>query len=97
MASTYDMLKARREEILALAKKYGVTDVRVFGSVAREEEEKDSDIDFLIDMEKNRSLFDLIGFQQDLEATFHRKCDVVSKNGLHWVIRDDVINEAKPL
>jgi len=97
MPTTLDLLKSHREEILALAKKHGVTDVRVFGSVAREEEEKNSDIDFLIDLEKNRSLFDLIGFQQDLEEIFHRKCDVVSKNGLHWVIRDDVLNEAKPL
>ena len=95
--STLDLLKSRREEILALAEKHGVTEVRVFGSVARGEEEKDSDIDFLIDMEKDRSLFDLMGFQQDLEEIFKRKCDVVSKNGLHWVIRDDVLGEAKPL
>lgn len=95
--TTLDLLKSRREEILALARKYGVTDVRVFGSVARGDEKKGSDIDFLIDMERDRSLFDLIGFQQDMEEIFKRKCDVVSRNGLHWFIRDRILNEARPV
>ena len=45
------ILKAKRDEILQLCAKYGARNVRVFGSVARGEADKQSDIDFLVELE----------------------------------------------
>ena len=58
---------------------------------------KESDIDFLINIEANRSLLDLGGFKNDMEDIFHRDVDVILEKSLHWYIKDQVIQEAKPL
>jgi len=92
-----DEIKKRKKEILALAAKYGASDIRVFGSVARGEAGADSDVDFLVSLEQGRSLFDLGGLLMDLQSLLHRKVDVVTEKGLHWYIRDRVIREAKPI
>ncbi|XWX03576.1 nucleotidyltransferase family protein [Aggregatilineales bacterium SYSU G02658] len=60
-APTLEMLRARREEILALAQRYGASDVRVFGSVARGEANAESDVDLLVSMREGASMFDLVG------------------------------------
>ena len=83
-----------REKILQLADQYGALQVRVFGSVARRQDDADSDIDFLVDMEPGRSLFDLGGLLVDLEKLLNSKVDVVTERGLKERIRDRVVNEA---
>ena len=83
-----------REKILQLAEQYGARQVRVFGSVARRQDDAESDIDFLVDMEPGRSLFDLGGLLIDLEKLLNSKVDVVTERGLKERIRDRVVNEA---
>jgi uncharacterized protein len=56
---TFDDLKAEREVILQIARRYGARDLRVFGSVVRGEADAARDIDFLVEIEPGRSLFDL--------------------------------------
>jgi predicted nucleotidyltransferase len=90
-------LRASRDEILAIADACGVTDVRVFGSVAREEERPDSDVDFLARIVPGRSLMALASFKATMEERLHRKADVLTPTSLHWCIRDDVLKEAKEL
>jgi predicted nucleotidyltransferase len=53
------ILKAERDEILQICAKYDARNVRIFGSVARGEADEQSDIDFLVDLEPGRTLFDL--------------------------------------
>ena len=53
-------LMDKRTDILAIATQYGATNLRIFGSVARGEERPDSDIDFLIDLEREWRLLDRI-------------------------------------
>lgn len=55
------MLRAQRDEILRLAAGRGVSNIRVFGSVARGDATPDSDIDLLVDFEVRQSGLDLIG------------------------------------
>jgi len=57
------LLRQKRGEILSIAGRYGASNVRVFGSVARAEAGEQSDFDFLVEMEPGRSLFDLGGMQ----------------------------------
>ena len=92
-----DLLKAKREEILRVCAKYGAYNVRVFGSVARSEADEQSDIDFLVEMEPGRSLFDLGGLQQELEQLLGCRVDVVTERGLKGRVRDQVLSEAVPL
>lgn len=94
---TEDTLREKRQQILALAEKYGARNVRVFGSVARGEALPDSDIDFLVELEPGRSLFDLGGLLYELQALLGVDVDVVTVNGLRARIRDRVLREAIPL
>ena len=77
-----EILQQKREEILNLAAQHGASNIRIFGSVARDEEGEDSDIDFLVDMESDRSLLDRIGLIQDLEDILGRKVDLATVKGL---------------
>lgn len=92
-----ELLKAKREEILQVARQRGAFNVRVFGSVGRGEAGPESDVDFLVELEPDRSLFDLGGLLMDLQELLDRKVDVVTEQGLHWYIRDRVLAEAQPL
>ncbi len=91
------LLREKREEILKIAAKHGARNVRVFGSVVRGEADEKSDIDFLVEMEPGRSLFDLGGLQYELERLLGRPVDVVTERGLKARIRERVLREAVPL
>lgn len=92
-----ELFKEKRDEILRIAAKHGARNVRVFGSVARGEADEESDIDFLVDMEAGRSLFDLGGLQYELEQLLGRPVDVVTERGLKARIRERVLKETVPL
>ena len=92
-----ELLQEEREEILRLCAKYGARNVRVFGSVARGKADEQSDVDFLVDMEPGRSLFDLGGLQYELEQHLGCPVDVVTERGLKARIRERVRREALPL
>ena len=86
-----------REEIVALAARHGAGNVRIFGSVARGTAGPESDVDFLVEMEPGRSLFDLGGLTADLHDLLGRRVDVVTERALSRFFRDRVIAEARPL
>jgi predicted nucleotidyltransferase len=90
-------LRSLREEILRVAAQHGALHIRVFGSVARGEADDRSDIDFLVELETGRSLFDLGGLLMDLQTLLGRPVDVVTEKGLKSRIRDSVLHEAVPL
>jgi predicted nucleotidyltransferase len=92
-----ELLKAKREEILRVCARYGAYNVRVFGSVARSEADEQSDIDFLVELEPGRTLFDLGGLQYDLEQLLGCPVDVVTERGLKFRMRERVLREAVPL
>ena len=87
-------LTEKREEILCIARRHGARSVRVFGSVARGEDDAQSDVDFLVELTPGRSLFDLGGIQFELETLPGRNVDVVTEHGLKPRIRDRVLRES---
>lgn len=91
------LVKEKRAEILHIASRYGARDIRVFGSVARGEEERESDVDFLVELEAGRSLLDLGGLQMELESLLGCRVDVVTSRGLKARIRERVLREAVPV
>ena len=93
----HDLRSARRDEILRLADQRGAKCVRVFGSVVRGDNDACSDVDFLVEMENGRTLFDLSGLVLDLEELLGTPVDVVTEKGLRPRIRERVLTEAVPL
>ena len=92
-----EIIGQQRERILALAAEHGASRIRVFGSVARGTANADSDIDFLVDLQPGRSLFDLGGLLTDLQKLLNHNVDVITPAGLRERIRDRVLKEAVEL
>lgn len=91
------LLQEKREDILRICAKYGARNVRIFGSVARGEADAASDVDFLVELEPGRTLFDLGGLQYELERLMGCHVDVVTPRGLKNRIRERILREAVPI
>jgi len=94
---TLETLQTYRNDILSVADKYGVRNIRVFGSVVRGDVTDGSDIDLLVELESDRSLIDRIAFMQELEKLLGQKVDIVNERALHHLIRDKVMREVRQL
>lgn len=92
MKPTSDIQSIRRRAVPIL-RRYGVSKAAVFGSFARGDQRKKSDIDLLIRARPTMSLLELIGLQYDLEDQLGRSVDVVTYRALHPRIRDRVLRE----
>ena len=92
---TLDTLRhEQRAEVLRLAGIHGCRNVRVFGSVATGRNRPDSDVDFRVDLESGRTIFDLAGFLGDLRDLLGTRIDVVEGRSIHPFIRDRLLAEA---
>jgi|SRR5450432_3081689 predicted nucleotidyltransferase len=82
-----------------LCRLYRVRELSFFGSAARGEMRPDSDIDLLVEFlpDAGIDLVDYAGLMLDLSRLLGRKVDLVSKNGLKPLIRDAVLQAARPL
>jgi predicted nucleotidyltransferase len=74
-------LRLQRDEILRLAHRHRLSDVRVFGSVARGDAGASSDVDFLVHREPDATVLDIAEFAADLEDTLNCRVDVVVDAG----------------
>ena len=92
-----DLLREKREDILRIAERHGAYDVRVFGSVARGDAGPESDVDLLVKVGSHTSPWFPVGLIQDLEDLLGRKVDVVTEDGVYWLLRRRILKEAKPL
>jgi len=81
-AITKEQLATRRDEIIAVAKRYGAFDVRIFGSVARGDATETSDVDLLVRFEPGRTLLDHGGLLMDLRELLGMKVDVIDEGAL---------------
>lgn len=71
----------------------------MFGSVARGEDRPDSDVELLyVSASGNESsLWELWDLRDELAQLLGRKVDLLSKSSLHWVIRDHVLTDVRPV
>ena len=93
----HPLVQKHRTEILAIAKRRGIRDVRVFGSMARGDADDDSDIDLLVTLPPETSGWALGGLLADVQELLGRRVDVLTEGGLHPGIRERVRKEALPL
>lgn len=97
MTPTIDKLKASKHLIDIAAEKFGVTDFRIFGSVARGTSKEGSDLDVLVKMKPGSTLLDVIGFEQVLEDELGISVDVVEEGGIHPLLERAILAEARHL
>ena len=90
----YDIVKAKRRDILSIAGKHGAHNVRLIGSLARGEPDSNSDIDLLVELELGRTLLDHAALILELEKLLGCKVDVASERGIRERIRHRVSEEA---
>ena len=90
---TLSEIQKRRAEILNIAASHGADNVRVFGSVVRDEAGPQSDLDLLVRMSPKSSLLDRIAIKQDLEDLLGVSVDIVNEKALHALIREKVLSE----
>lgn len=91
------IVRKKRSAILRIARKHGARSIRIFGSSARGDATHESDIDFLVEMEPGRGLFEQAAMLLELQDLLGRDVDVVTVAGLRERIRDRVLGEAVPL
>ncbi|MDQ7025711.1 MAG: nucleotidyltransferase family protein [Anaerolineae bacterium] len=96
-APTLDNLRARRAEILALAEQNGAYNVRVFGSVARNETTETSDVDLLVSFRDGTSIFDQVGLWLDLQDLLGCDVDLLTDHPEAGRVTKTVRQKAIPL
>jgi predicted nucleotidyltransferase len=92
-----ELVGPRRTEVLALLRDYGAKEIRVFGSVRRQEATAKSDVDFLVDALPGASLLDVSHLKNELRRILKHPVDVVEAGDLPWAMRPQVEAEAVPL
>ena len=93
----HPLIENNRAEILALAERHGIRNVRVFGSMARGDADDTSDVDLLVSLPSDKTGLALGALLMDVQDLLHRRVEVVTERGLHPALRDQVLREAQPL
>lgn len=91
------ILQSSTDKIAEICRKYEVVELALFGSQVRGEASENSDFDFLVEFrpEAKVSLFTLGRIKVDLETIVDTEVDVVPKDGLKSLIRNQVISESE--
>lgn len=82
-----------KKKSIPILKRYGVRRAAVFGSFARNQMRKSSDIDILVDIRKDISLLDFIGLKLEIEEALGKKVDLVEYNTIKPLIKERIIRE----
>ena len=92
-----ESLRKKRNEILQIAKRHGITGIKVFGSAVRGELTPDSDIDFLIEVGGPTPPWFPGGLVAELSELLERKIDVVELEAVESDLKSRILSEATPL
>ena len=92
-----EAIAARLDEVRAVIARYPVSNPRVFGSVARGEDDEKSDLDLLVNATDETSLFDLAGLEEELTRLLGVPVDVVTPGGIAARMAEAVNRDARPL
>ena len=94
---TAAILHEKLDPIIDVANRHGARNLRVFGSASRGDDRPDSDIDLLVDLDRDRSVLDLAELVADLRDLLGRPVDVAIDENLHHLLRPQILREARPL
>ncbi len=88
-----ESIKKIKKSIVTILKKNDVSKAGIFGSYARGEAKKNSDIDILIRFRGRKSLFDLVGLEMELKKALKRKIDLLTYNSINPRLKDRILGE----
>jgi predicted nucleotidyltransferase len=93
------ILEQRKLEIAAICRRHKVVELALFGSAAKGDLRSDSDLDFLVEFAPGTpiGLLEFGELQAELEASLHRRVDLISKRGLKPSLRETVLQQAQPV
>jgi predicted nucleotidyltransferase len=95
------MLFSEAEQILKGHKKglskLGVSNLSVFGSTAKNQGKKKSDVDILVELDPKKGMFGFISLKEYLESILHCDVDLVTKNALHPALKERILRDAKQI
>lgn len=86
-------IESLKQKILPILKKYKITKAGIFGSFARGEQKKKSDIDLLAEINPELSLYNVIGIKLSLEKAVKRKVDLVEYELIRPEIKEIILND----
>lgn len=78
---------------IPILKKNGVKKAGIFGSYARGEEKKNSDVDLLVEIKGNQSLLDVVRLERLLQERLGRKVDLVEYCAIHPYLKERILSE----
>ena len=90
MSTQIDEIKRK---ILPILQRYGAKRAGLFGSCVREKMREDSDIDILVEIDKDISLLDFVGIKLEIEDALGKKIDLVEYNTIKPLLRERILNE----
>lgn len=82
-----------KEKLIKILKEKGVKKAGIFGSYARGEQKKKSDIDILIEPNKNISGFNFISFQEDVAKKLGKRVDIITYKGINHLLKDRILSQ----
>ena len=91
------LIRGLRNKLFAAAARHGIGELRVFGSVARGQETSESDVDLLVDLDPERTLLDVIGFQQEAEDILGMGVDVAVPRMMKQRVRERAMRDARTI
>lgn len=97
LLAMHPLIEANRTALVALASRRGVTGVRVFGSMSRDDANDNSDVDLLVTLTPGTSALALGGLLLDAQELLGRRVDVVTEASLRPGLRARVLADAVPL
>jgi predicted nucleotidyltransferase len=83
--------------VRALGERFGVMNIRAFGSTVRGDARADSDLDLVVEYVPGHGGFAFVEFCEKVEELLGRKVDVVTEKSLHPMVRDRILAEALPI
>ena len=81
-----------KKDILPILKRHKIRRAAIFGSFARGEARKRSDVDILVEFKKTPTLFDIGGLYADLQEKLHRKVDIVTYNSIDPRLKESILS-----
>ena len=85
-------IKKTKEQIIPIIKKYNITKAALFGSIVTGNMNKKSDVDILVEVPKNKSLFDMMDIQFELEDILKKKVDLVEYKGIKPALKKSILS-----
>ena len=82
-----------KRKTLPILQRYGVTKTGLFGSCVRGEMREDSDVDMLVEIEKDISLLDFVGLRIEIEEALGRKVDLVEYDTIKPLLKERILKE----